>query len=83
MTWKSWIPGYGKHSVRKKLRELDQAGVGIPMIIILLLTKGIELLIKGVGNELPIPLWLTFFVSGAGVFILYVYDKQLREKIEE
>jgi len=55
MTWKSWIPLHGDRSVRKKLRELDEAGIGIPMIIILFLQKSLELLLKGIGQDIPIP----------------------------
>jgi len=80
MSWKSWIPFHGDYTVRKKLQELDQAGVGVPMIIILLFTKGVELVIKGFGQEIPIPLWATFILAGLLVLIVYVYDKQLKRK---
>lgn len=80
MSWKSWIPYKGNTTVRRKLRELDEAGVGIPMIIILLFTKGVELIIKGLGNEIPLPLWATFFLAGFLVLAVYVYDKQLKRK---
>jgi len=83
MSWKSWIPGYGKRSVRKKLKELDKAGIGIPMIIILMTQKSFELAVKKFGKNLPIPLWLTFMLTAITVFTLYVYDKQLKEKAEE
>jgi len=83
MSWKSWIPGYGKRSVRKKLKELDKAGIGIPMIIILMTQKSFELAVKKFGKNLPLPLWLTFMLTAITVFILYVYDKQLKEKAEE
>jgi len=83
MTWKSWIPYHGDHSVRKKLRELDEAGIGVPMIIILFLQKSLELFLKGVGQDLPIPLWATFLLVAVLTLVVYVYDKQLKQKAEE
>lgn len=83
MSWKSWFPYYGDHSVRKKLRELDSQGVGVPMIIILFLQKSFELLLKQLGGEIPVPLWATFFLAALVTFILYVYDKQLKAKASE
>lgn len=83
MTWKSWIPYHGDHTVRKKLHELDEAGIGIPMIIILFLQKGLELFLKSLGQDLPIPLWATFTLVGILTLIIYVYDKQLKKKASE
>lgn len=80
MTWKSWIPYTGDTTVRRKLRELDEAGIGIPMIIILFLQKGLELFIKGLGQDIPIPLWMTFLLIAFLTFVIYVYDKQIRQK---
>jgi len=83
MTWKSWIPLHGDRSVRKKLRELDEAGIGIPMIIILFLQKSLELLLKGIGQDIPIPLWTTFLIVAVLTLIIYIYDKQLKKKAGE
>lgn len=83
MSWKSWLPYYGDQTVRKKLRELDQAGIGVPMIIILFLQKSFELILKQLGSEIPIPLWATFFLAALLTLVIWVYDRQLREKAEE
>jgi len=90
VTWKSWIPYYGDRTVRKKLRELDSAGIGAPMIIILFLQKTFELILKELGTELPIPLWFTFLLATTFTFTLYVYQNQLsqakdkaKEKVED
>lgn len=83
VTWKSWIPGYGDKDVRRKLRELDKAGIGIPMIIILMLQKSFELIVKEFDDNLPTPLWLTFMLTAALTFTGYVYDKSIREKAEK
>lgn len=89
-SWKSWIPYYGDRTVVKKLRELDSAGIGAPMIIILFLQKTFELILKKIGKQIPIPLWTTFLLATATSFTLYVYQKQLsgakkkaKEKVEE
>lgn len=74
------MPHQGNHSVRKKLKELDSAGIGAPMIIILFLQKTFELILKQVGTEIPIPLWATFLLATILTFIIYVYDKQLQRK---
>lgn len=83
MSWKSWLPYYGDQSVRKKLREIDQAGIGVPMLIILFLQKSFELVLMQVGNEIPIPVWATFLIAALTVFVLYVYNEQLKEKSNE
>lgn len=83
MSWNSWIPYHGDQTVRKKLRELDHAGIGVPMIIILFLQKSFELFLKQLGTELPIPLWATFFLAATLTFALWIYDRQLREKASE
>lgn len=83
MSWKSWIPLHGDRSVRKKLRELDEAGIGIPMIIILFLQKSLELLLKGIGQDIPIPLWTTFLIVAVLTLVIYIYDKQLKKKAGE
>jgi NADH:ubiquinone oxidoreductase subunit 6 (subunit J) len=83
MSWKSWVPYHGDYATRKKLRELDKAGVGIPMFIVLMLQKSFELMINSVGDDLPIPVWLTFLLAAAVTFVLWIYDHQIREKAEE
>jgi|APHM01.1.fsa_nt_gi hypothetical protein len=83
MGWKSWLPYKGDQTVRKKLRELDHAGIGVPMIIILFLQKSFELILKQIGSELPIPLWATFLLAAALTFVTWIYDKQLQEKASE
>jgi len=83
MTWKSWIPLHGDYTVRKKLQELDEAGIGIPMIIILFLQKSLELLLKNIGQDIPIPLWATFLLVALLTLVIYVYDKQLKRKASE
>jgi len=83
MSWKSWVPYHGDNSVRKKLRELDEAGIGIPMFIILMLQKSMELILKGIGQDLPIPLWTTFLLVAILTFVIYVYDKRLKKKAGE
>jgi predicted neutral ceramidase superfamily lipid hydrolase len=69
--------------VRRKLRELDNAGVGVPMFIVLMLQKSMELVLKGIGQDLPIPLWTTFLLVAVLTFVVYVYDKQLKKKAGE
>jgi NADH:ubiquinone oxidoreductase subunit 6 (subunit J) len=83
MSWKSWVPYHGDHTVRRKLRELDNAGVGVPMFIVLMLQKSMELVLKGIGQDLPIPLWTTFLLVAVLTFVVYVYDKQLKKKAGE
>lgn len=83
MSWKSWVPYHGDYATRKKLRELDKAGVGIPMFIVLMLQKSFELLINNLGGDLPIPVWLTFLLAAAATFVLWVYDHQIREKLKK
>lgn len=83
MSWKNWIPFHGDRTVRSKLKELDQAGVGVPMLIILLYNKSFELILKDVGSLLPIPLWSTFFLAGTSVSAAYIYNKQLRSAAGE
>ena len=83
MSWQNWIPYRGDTTVRKKLRELDEAGIGVPMIIILFLQKSLELFLKGIGQDLPIPLWATFLLVAVITLVVYVYDKQLKRKAEE
>jgi len=83
MSWKNWVPYHGDTSVRRKLRELDKAGVGTPMFIVLMLQKSLELFLKGVGQDLPIPLWTTFLLVAVLTFVTWVYDKQLRKKASE
>ena len=82
MTWKSWIPFHGDHTVRQKLNEIDNAGIGIPVLIVMFLQKSMELLLQSIGQDIPIPMWLTFFLAGFLIFVAYVYDKQLRQKAE-
>jgi hypothetical protein len=82
MSWKSWVPYHGDNT-RKKLRELDEAGIGIPMFIVLMLQKSMELVLKGIGQDLPIPLWTTFLLVALLTFVIYVYDKQLKRKAGE
>jgi len=53
------------------------------MVIILMLQKSFELMVKRFGQDLPIPQYATFLLVAATVFTLYVYDKQIREKAEE
>jgi len=83
MSWKSWLPYYGDQTVRKKLRELDSQGIGIPMIIALFLQKSFELILKQLGSEIPIPLWATFFLAALLTFLIWLYDRQLKEKASE
>jgi len=90
MTWKSWFPYYGDQTVRRKLEELDHAGIGVPMLIILFLQKTLELGLKELSSEFPTPLWLTYLLSTILIFVAWVYDRQLqkakdkaKEKIEE
>jgi len=83
MSWKSWLPFKGDRTVRKKLRELDHAGLGAPLMIILFLQKTFELFLIQIGSEIPIPLWATFLLATVITFIIYVYDKQLQEKASE
>jgi len=83
MSWKSFIPYHGDTTVRRKLRELDQAGVGTPMFIVLMLQKSLELFLKTLGQDLPMPLWTTFLIVAALTFVIYVYDKQLKKKAKE
>lgn len=83
MTWKSWIPYHGDHTVRQKLNEIDNAGVGIPILIVMFIQKGIELFLQSIGQDLPIPLWLTFTLAGILIFVTYVYDKQLKQKAQK
>jgi len=77
------LPFKGDRSVRKKLRELDHAGLGAPLIIILFLQKTFELFLIQIGSEIPIPLWATFLLATVLTFIIYVYDKQLQAKASE
>jgi len=83
MSWKSWVPYHGDTTVRRKLRELDEAGVGIPMFVVLMLQKSMELVLKGIGQDLPLPLWATFLLVAVLTFVVYVYDKQLKRKAGE
>lgn len=83
MSWKSWIPYWGDQTVRKKLRELDQAGIGIPMIIILFLQKSFELALQTANSKIPTPLWLTYLLAAAITLVIWVYDKQLQKKASE
>lgn len=84
MSWKSRLPLYGNdRSVRKKLRELDSQGIGVPMIIALFLQKSFELILKQLGSEIPIPLWATFFLAAVLTFVIWLYDKQLKQKASE
>lgn len=80
MGWKSYIPYHGDRSVRKKLRELDEAGIGVPMFVLLFFQKSIEIFIVDIGDILPVPLWTVFFTASAIVFIAWVYDKELKNK---
>jgi len=83
MSWKNWLPYYGDQSVRKKLRELDSQGIGIPMIIALFLQKSFELILKQLGSEIPLPLWATFMLAALLTFVIWLYDRQLRKKASE
>lgn len=83
MSWKSWFPYYGDRSVRKKLKELDHAGIGVPMIIILFLQKSFELILIELGTEIPVPMWLVFLLAAFLTLVIWLYDKQLRQKAKE
>lgn len=83
MSWRSWVPYRGDTAVRKKIRELDQAGVGMPMFIVLMFQKSIELFLKDLGSATPLPLWLTFFLTGVLVLLAWIYDRQIVEKAKE
>lgn len=83
MSWKSWIPYHGDARVRKKLRELDKQGIGIPVVIVLFLQKGLETFVASLGRASPLPLWLVYTLSGFGIFVVWVYDRQLQKKASE
>lgn len=83
MSWKNWIPFHGDRTVRSKLKELDEAGIGIPMLIILMYNKSFEIALKNIGQSLPIPEWLTFFAAGTAISAGYIYNKQLKNAAGE
>jgi len=83
MGWKSYIPYHGDRSVRQKLRGLDEAGVGVPMFILLFFQKSIETFLASLGSFVPLPMWATYFIASLIVFVVWVYDKELKKKSEK
>jgi len=47
MTWKHFIPFYGKKKVKKKIREIKHVGISFPVVIGTSFTKLIESVVVG------------------------------------
>lgn len=78
MTWKSFVPMYGKKSVRNKIAELEDEAATLPIIFGVLSTKVIEQLV--VLNFIEAA---KFAVSCVLIASVYVYRHEARKKAEE
>lgn len=78
MTWKSYIPLYGKRSVRKKVSELESEGKSLPVIFGVLVTKIFEALVM-----LNFTMALKFTIGSLVVSVIFIYRQEAKEKAEE
>lgn len=78
MGWKSYIPLYGKHTVRKKVSELEQEGKSLPVIFGVLITKIFEQLVM-----LNFVKALQFTLGALFVALVFIYKHEAKKKAEE
>lgn len=78
MTWKSFIPMYGKKTVRRKVAELEDEAQSLPIVFGMLLGKVIEQLV--VFNFMDAA---KFGLACVVIAVVYVYRHEAKKKAEE
>lgn len=78
MTWKSFIPMYGKKTVRRKVAELEDEAQSLPIVFGMLLGKVIEQLVVFQFVDAA-----KFGLSALLIAVVYVYRREAKKKAEE
>jgi len=78
---KDWIPYYGDKSVRKKIRELKNSGMAIPVLFSVGFTKVIEKLINS--NVSMMLRWSVYTLSIGFFYIYWSELDQIKEDVKE